>query len=577
MPYRISLVQSNELMGRNIRLPFSVGVLWQQAMSSKLNQQKWTLDHIIYKHLPVDETAKKLSNSHMVCFSCYVWNFEYHIELARAIKLINPDCYILVGGPHVHVEFPNFWNTYQDVIDLAIVGEGDHSFCQLLEEFPSQNIKHIPGAWTVDWFHSEAPRVTDLESLPSPYLAGFFDSIIAYEQSQGKLIEAMMQTNRGCPYHCTFCEQGKDYKNKMNFYSEDRICQEIEWMGQRQIEVLDMADDNWGIHERDVQFMQLLCDTKRRYGYPKVFDATYAKNAPERILEMAKIDNAAGTELIRGITFAYQSINPETLTAVKRFNLVPEKQLKLIQELKKLGSPTYAELIWPLPYETYNSLLTGVDQTIDMGLDVWLEINLLRLPTSTDLHKEYQDHYEFGSGNDPAYLRPVRNTWLDHDTVVKGMVFYTWLTSLFYFGFGRPIIQHLKQKQSVSQSVDAFIKFAEQNPWLDHMTDSIKQFWSARITGDAEPVLGIFEQDTRLWLPFIHLASWLQKDFCKFKEYIFEFALSQGLDAALAKQLTDQCDHATMLLAQSQFDNLFEFVEHYYAYNRKKGLACLIY
>jgi radical SAM superfamily enzyme YgiQ (UPF0313 family) len=575
MTYGISLVQTNELMGRNIRLPFSIGVLWQQAMSSNLNKDKWTLDHVVYKKLPIEELATQLAKSQLVCFSCYVWNFEYHMELALAIKRINPACYILVGGPHIHVEFPNFWSTFQHCVDLAIVGEGDHSFCQLLEEFPNHDIKDIPGAWTSTWFQGEAPRVTDLEALPSPYLAGFFDSIIAYEQSQGKLIEAMMQTNRGCPYHCTFCEQGKDYKNKMHFYSEERIRREIEWMGQKQIEVLDMADDNWGIHERDVRFMQLLCDTKNLYGYPKVFDATYAKNAPERILEMAKIDQSAGTGLIRGITFAYQSTNPTTLAAVKRFNLVPEKQLNLIQELKKLGSPTYAEMIWPLPYETYDSLLIGVDQTIDMGLDVWLEINLLRLPTSTDLHKKYQTQYEFGPSNDPAYLRPVSNTWLDHNTVVNGMVFYTWVTSLFYFGFGRPVLQHLKQTQSVSQSVDAFIKFTEQHLWLSNMTSLIRDFWSARINGTPEPMLGIFEQDTRLWLPFIHLASWLQKDFDKFKQHVFEFAVSQGLDQDVAKQLTDKCNSSTMLFEQSQFDNLFDFVEHYYAYNRKKGIACL--
>jgi hypothetical protein len=290
---------------------------------------------------------------------------------------------------------------------------------------------------------------------------------------------------------------------------------------------------------------------------------------------MAKIDQSAGTGLIRGITFAYQSTNPTTLAAVKRFNLVPEKQLNLIQELKKLGSPTYAEMIWPLPYETYDSLLIGVDQTINMGLDVWLEINLLRLPTSTDLHKEYQTQYEFGPSNDPAYLRPVSNTWLDHNTVVNGMVFYTWATSLFYFGFGRPVLQHLKQTQSVSQSVDAFIKFTEQHLWLNNMTGLIRDFWSARINGTPEPMLGIFKQDTRLWLPFIHLASWLQKDFDKFKQHVFEFAVSQGLDQDVAKQLTDKCNSSTMLFEQSQFDNLFDFVEHYYAYNRKKGIACL--
>jgi putative methyltransferase len=349
------LVQVNDIIGNNVVLPLAIGILWQSAMQNIFNKQNWQLGQIIYKKIESQDQLQKLAQGDLVVFSHYIWNSNYQFDLAKQIKQINPDIIVLVVGPNINQEKKYFWQEHGKYVDVALIGEGDRSFSHLLESFP--DFDKVPGAWTADFCNGEAQRVQEFSIETSPYLAGFYDDIVDHERSAGRYIQAVVQTNRGCPYHCTFCEEGRDYKNKMFFYDKQRVIKEIEWCGQKGIEFLNIADDNWGIVDTDVEYMRWIRDCNLQYGYPKLVDATFAKNNPENLLAMAEIDHEHQTQLLRGITIALQSQNPQTLSSIKRFNLVPEKQQKLIVGLKKLGVPTYVEMIWPLPYETYESFM----------------------------------------------------------------------------------------------------------------------------------------------------------------------------------------------------------------------------
>ena len=37
----------------------------------------------------------------ILLLSCYIWNWEKNLEIARILKEKNPDCYIIAGGPQV--------------------------------------------------------------------------------------------------------------------------------------------------------------------------------------------------------------------------------------------------------------------------------------------------------------------------------------------------------------------------------------------------------------------------------------------------------------------------------------------
>ena len=50
------------------------------------------------------------------------------------------------------------------------------------------------------------PRLKDFDKVPSPYLVGIFDDLIKENPKERWL--ASWETNRGCPFSCTYCDWG---------------------------------------------------------------------------------------------------------------------------------------------------------------------------------------------------------------------------------------------------------------------------------------------------------------------------------------------------------------------------------
>src|SRR3972149_4639162 len=66
-----------------------------------------------------------------------------------------------------------------------------------------------------------------LNDIPSPYLTGLFDKF--FKHAGIPLIE----TNRGCPFTCTFCQQGGEYYTKVVHFDVSRVREEIMYIADR--------------------------------------------------------------------------------------------------------------------------------------------------------------------------------------------------------------------------------------------------------------------------------------------------------------------------------------------------------
>ena len=67
------------------------GSLWAYA---KEKVDDWVLGEIIYKRESIDELVSRIETVDLVAFCNYVWNKEYNMKLAKAIKLKFPKCHI---------------------------------------------------------------------------------------------------------------------------------------------------------------------------------------------------------------------------------------------------------------------------------------------------------------------------------------------------------------------------------------------------------------------------------------------------------------------------------------------------
>jgi len=113
-------------------------------------------------------------------------------------------------------------------------------------------------------------------------LTGVFDNII--NNNLEYVFNATLETNRGCPFACTFCDWGSLTYSKVTKYDIERIRADIEWAGQNKIGFLYNVDANFGLFkDRDHAIVDILIETKEKYGYPKMYFVNWAKMANEDI------------------------------------------------------------------------------------------------------------------------------------------------------------------------------------------------------------------------------------------------------------------------------------------------------
>ena len=286
----------------------------------------------------------------------------------------------------------------QPDLDAYVVNQGERGFLELINAYIGANgnvakvcemiVDGCVINGNVDTSQVQIGEPLDalvnLEDIPSPYLTGILDEF--FDEPFIPIIE----TNRSCPYRCTFCAWGIGTA-KLRRFSEERVAEEIDYIGQRCKKATQMfiADANFGILRRDANIARNLRLSYEKYGFPGHLGVQWHKSRPDKIIEVAR-----EVKDIARIGASYQSLHPDTLSAVKRKNL-PLDQLKtMLEELSSdgVGMPLVTELILGLPEQTRQSHLDDNRTFIDEGAEM-NNYNLFLLPGTEMDTKESREKW----------------------------------------------------------------------------------------------------------------------------------------------------------------------------------------
>jgi hypothetical protein len=333
-------------------LPYSAGIVLAYALDKNPD---WSLSEIIWRRDPIEVTAQRLSSNDIVGFSVYVWNREYSYRLASRIKEINPNCLIVMGGPEPAIADPELFQRHP-WMDVAVKLEGELTFNKMLE-YHGQDLTLIPGlvvnqnGQAVDTGDSD--RISELDTLPSPYLTGMFDQLIRdYPEVTWN---GTLETNRGCPYQCTFCDWGSLTYNKVKKFDLTRVFAELEWIGQH-CGFVTITDANFGMFvERDNSIITKLIEIQQRWGKIKNFSMTWAKNQKNEVVDIVRRLVNESPTASSGLTVSVQSMDENVLDIIKRRNLDQHKIEEIFSLCDRYSIPVYTELILGLPGETETS------------------------------------------------------------------------------------------------------------------------------------------------------------------------------------------------------------------------------
>lgn len=397
--YLADLTHTGQLIASNT---FPLGIAFVAAAFLKRFPETFELS--LYKYPDHFSRALEEEIPTVVGFANYAWNMRLSIELAKRIKKAAPQTIIVFGGPNypsTRLEQEEFVKALPE-IDFFIYKEGEAAFVELIEklaakDFDAEKLKatgeeigNVHYVWNGRFIAGPLlPRVNDLDDVPSPYINGLLDQFF-----DGTLIP-MLQTNRGCPFQCTFCTEGQEYFNKVKFKGNESVLSDLRYIAERVGTVPDLVivDSNFGMFQQDLETCREIARLQEKYQWPKHVHVSTGKNQKARVIEAARTVHGA-----LNLSATLQSSDPEVLRNVKRSNISVDQVMQIAQEADSIQANSYCELILALPGDTKEKHIQSLRDVVEAGLSFIRMYQLMMLPGTDMNNRETRSKFGMKTG-----------------------------------------------------------------------------------------------------------------------------------------------------------------------------------
>jgi hypothetical protein len=337
----------------------------------------------------VEEILEEIGKNDIYLFSSYVWNYDVCDDLVKLVKDRYPTSICVLGGPQVGTHDPNFLlkrSMYDYILKPTKPGE------VFVQELIDSYIEYS-GYPDVDDLSWELRSTKKCDQFMPDY--SVYEDHIEYlketrEHASKYKIEpfCIIETTRGCPYACVYCEWGggidsKIYKKPLDIVKRDLLALKIAGFRdvyltdanfgafkERDIEIFKFAWEN-GVNCTDISTMKSK-DIKRRIELidawfdvvgsgPETHSPIASSKEAGHILSFGAGEALEQTEENQYIsivpTVSIQSISDEAMKVAKRADLSYENKIQLSEHIRKRcheeGFPVPAiELIMGMPGST---------------------------------------------------------------------------------------------------------------------------------------------------------------------------------------------------------------------------------
>lgn len=314
----------------------------------------------------------------VIGFTCFVWSENQVHAASRRLRGMLPDAFIVLGGPQIEIGDPLLSASMTSgVVDAAVCGEGEQPFAAILQALVSRRpvlLEDIPGVSivkgdTVKW---SAPRSYGkaFEESTNPVIDD--EELLQVARRTGVFV---YETARGCPYQCTFCDQGvKTFRSR----PMSQIVADLQRIiAQRPRKIL-FLDSTFNVSPaRTRQLLTPIIES----GIDVEIEGEVK---PERCdLETIQLMRAAG---FKNIEVGLQSVKAGTLQFIKRNNDFRRIE-QSITWLLEAGIEVHVDTIIGLPGETLADWLETINYCFSLGNVVIFSNTLKILPNSELKHQ----------------------------------------------------------------------------------------------------------------------------------------------------------------------------------------------
>ena len=413
--------------------------------------------------------------------SLYAWNADLNRKIGQYIKKYYPDVLMVMGGPSMRQSLKDIEDFLRcnKWLDAFVMYEGERPFADLLnyvfEKGPrlnkpdNDNIKNVAYLAGDNFYCNLSSDFGDLNELPSPYLTGLLDVFL--EDGLIPLIE----TNRGCPFSCTFCTWGLASLSNVRKFPIERVYAELDYVSDRFPALPEwiFADANFGMLERDIEIAQRIRKIRKQTPGLKEICTWDAKNKQDRTSKIAEIlERHTSSKYYTNIdmaTLAVQNLSQTVLNNIGRDNIHWTDLPAIVNDYHARGIAVTTDVMYVMPGETFEDAMSTMRQCFDIGFDYLAYRRTLMLPGCDMETAESREKYGLktkflihrGSyGEYPAKNETLRVVEFDETIVgsatfseeealtfhvLSWLVFYAW-----NHGRLRPLLKYLMSKCSIN-------------------------------------------------------------------------------------------------------------------------------
>lgn len=283
-------------------------------------------------------------------------------KTVKLVKRVHPNAKVVIGGQHVTL-YPDETLGLQGV-DYIVHGEGERTFVRLVQALEAGGdpavLREIPGLGFHDAgqpvIHRAQDRLDDLDRLamPARHLVDLnnYDHIAA----EGDRL-ATMQTSRGCPAKCLFCDIRM---TKFRKRSAENVLEELRYLTDRGVDDIFFVDDTITI---DRNRLYEICDLIKKSGLDLHFKVSARVDTVKpKLLEALR---EAGCYRIH---YGVESATPRLLKYLQK-QVTPEKVAQAFRWTRDAGIGSFAYCMIGIPTETKQEMMNTVDFAIALDPD----------------------------------------------------------------------------------------------------------------------------------------------------------------------------------------------------------------
>ena len=169
-------------------------------------------------------------------------------EVSKIVKEADEHILIVVGGPHPSALKLRIFDDFP-YIDIVVIGEGEHTFLEIVE---GKELEKIKGICYKNKATEPRPLAKDLDYIPLPNLdlVDFNKDKFAGTDPVGARPTMYIMASRGCPFQCIFCNKSV-WGNTVRFRKPELIVEEIKWLhGKYGVKEIFFQDDTFNLNRK---------------------------------------------------------------------------------------------------------------------------------------------------------------------------------------------------------------------------------------------------------------------------------------------------------------------------------------